>query len=199
MAPRTPAHELLDALTGRDFPALEQVLAPTARLRALLPTETLEVAGREAIVTKLRAWFGESERFRVMASAVEPIADRHSVRYRFRLDRGGAEYLIEQHLFCTLDEGAITAIDLVCSGFMPVPGSSTRDFNAGNLGCGDGLAAQFKHRIGEIDVGDLLRVNTTDPSAKEELPSLARLMGHIVHSVEAQPDGSLMVMVERGR
>jgi hypothetical protein len=27
--------------------------------------------------------------------------------------------VIEQHLFCALDEGRITALDLVCSGFRP--------------------------------------------------------------------------------
>jgi TusA-related sulfurtransferase len=76
---------------------------------------------------------------------------------------------------------------------------STHEFDAGTLGCGDGLAGAFKDRIGQLDVGEQLRVRTADPSAKEDLPSLARLMGHVVQTVEANPDGSLTITVERGR
>lgn len=76
---------------------------------------------------------------------------------------------------------------------------STQEFDAGTLGCGDGLARAFRDRIGQVGVGDQLRVRTADPSAKEDLPSLARLMGHVVHTVEAQHDGSLTITVERGR
>ncbi len=76
---------------------------------------------------------------------------------------------------------------------------STREFDAGTLGCGDGLAAAFRDRIGQMNVGDLLRVRTSDPSAKEDLPSLARLMGHAIRDVQAQPDGSLTITVERRR
>jgi len=76
---------------------------------------------------------------------------------------------------------------------------STHEFDAGTLGCGDGLAAAFKDRIGRMSVGDLLRVRTTDPSAKEDLPSLARLMGHTIRDVETRPDGSLTITVERRR
>ena len=76
---------------------------------------------------------------------------------------------------------------------------NTHEFDAGTLGCGDGLAAAFKNRIGQVEVGDLLRVRTTDPSAKEDLPSLARLMGHMVLEVEPGSDGSLTITVERRR
>jgi TusA-related sulfurtransferase len=76
---------------------------------------------------------------------------------------------------------------------------STHEFDAGTLGCGDGLARAFRDRIGQVGVGEQLRVRTTDPSAKEDLPSLARLMGHVVHTVEAHPDGSLTITVERRR
>ena len=48
-------------------------------------------------------------------------------------------------------------------------------------------------------VGDVLAVTARDPAAKEDLPPLARLMGHTVHSVEAPGDGRLVITVERGR
>ena len=76
---------------------------------------------------------------------------------------------------------------------------TTHDFDAGTLGCGDGLAVCFRDRMKEVEIGDKLRVRTEDASAKEDLPSLARLMGHEVRSIEADPDGSLTITVERGR
>ena len=75
----------------------------------------------------------------------------------------------------------------------------THEFDAGTLGCGDGLAVEFRNRVAGVAIGDQLRVRTTDPSAKEDIPSLARLMGHEVRSVETQPDGSLTITVERRR
>jgi hypothetical protein len=39
--------------------------------------------------------------------------------------RGDPWKVIEQHLFCALDEGRITALDLVCSGFRPDSAGAT--------------------------------------------------------------------------
>lgn len=72
-------------------------------------------------------------------------------------------------------------------------------YNAGGLGCADGLAGEFRRQILSIPLGDVLEVSTRDPAAKEDLPSLARLMGHVVRSIEAPGDGRLLVSIERGR
>jgi TusA-related sulfurtransferase len=72
-------------------------------------------------------------------------------------------------------------------------------FDAGDLSCATGLAAEFRRQITRIPVGDELLVTTGDPSAKEDLPPLARMMGHTVRSIESSRDGSLVIDVERGR
>lgn len=204
MTQGTAARRLLDAITGRDFAAVEAVLASDARMRALLPSELVEAIGPQAIVERFRAWFGEADPFEMLSAAVEPVADRSMLRYRLRLRRPGAseETVIEQHVVCAASNGAVDALDLLCTGFRPVSatgGAAARDFDAGSLGCADGLVSEFKQRIREVGVGDLLRVHTVDPSAKEDLPSLARLMGHVVRSVEDHSDGGLTITVERGR
>ncbi len=76
---------------------------------------------------------------------------------------------------------------------------NTHDFDAGELGCADGLAGEFRRRIGAIPVGDVLVVTARDPAAKEDLPPLARMMGHAVRSVETLGDGRLQITVERRR
>lgn len=72
-------------------------------------------------------------------------------------------------------------------------------FDAGDLSCATGLAEEFRRQMLRIPVGDELMVTTGDPSAKEDLPPLARMMGHTVRSVETSHDGSLVIDVERGR
>jgi TusA-related sulfurtransferase len=72
-------------------------------------------------------------------------------------------------------------------------------FDAGDLSCATGLAEEFRRQIQGIPLGDELLVTTGDPSAKEDLPPLARMMGHTVRSIESSGDGSLVIDVERGR
>jgi TusA-related sulfurtransferase len=97
---------------------------------------------------------------------------------------------------------SLGSFDLLCSGFhslrQPVM-SGVHEFDAGTLGCADGLAGEFRKQIGAIPVGDVLIVTARDPAAREDLPPLARMMGHTVRSVETPGDGRLLMTVERGR
>jgi TusA-related sulfurtransferase len=72
-------------------------------------------------------------------------------------------------------------------------------FDAGNLGCASGLAQEFRRQIAGVAVGDSLAVVVADPSAKEDLPALARLLGHTVKSTQTLDDGRLTITVERGK
>ncbi len=89
-----------------------------------------------------------------------------------------------------------------CAVFHPLrePAKSrVHEFDAGNMGCADGLAGEFRTQIRAIPVGDVLIVTARDPAAREDLPPLARMMGHAVLSVESPGDGRLLMTVERGR
>lgn len=196
------ARQLLDSVVRLDFRALRANLGDGATLRALLPDGCIAVDGADAVAARIAGWFADVESHEVLEAGASPVGDRSSVTYRLRVRRGGAEAEIEQHMIVTASGSLVDAIDLVCSGYRPTvtaKGGEVRDFDAGTLGCADGLAAHFRDRIKEVSVGDLLCVHTIDPSAKEDLPSLARMMGHAVRSVEAHSDGSLTITVERGR
>ena len=58
------------------------------------------------------------------------------------------------------------------------------------MGCADGLAQEFRRRIANVPLGGSLEVVVSDPAAKEDLPSLARLLGQRVTSTEAHDDGA---------
>lgn len=200
------AKRLVEAIAARDFEAIAGALAADARFRYLIPSGPGQVAGAAAMAAKLLQWFGDADGFTVQIARVEPLADRISAGYRFLLRDQERWEVIEQQLYLDVDdEGRIAAIDLLCSGFRPTDeprrasSAGEHEFDAGAMGCADGLAAEFRRRIGGIPVGDVLVVTARDPAAKEDLPPLARLMGHTVDSVEAPGDGRLVIRVERGR
>ena len=72
----------------------------------------------------------------------------------------------------------------------------TRD--AGDLGCGDGLAAWFREQLRDLPRGDTLHSIVRDPTAREELPALARLMGHTLQSIEAR-ERCFVITVEKAK
>ena len=196
----------MEAVAARDLHGIVAALAPDARFRYLIPPGPGEIVGAVAVAAKHLQWFGEADALRVQSVLVEPLADRISARYRFLLHQQHGWEVSEQQAYLDMDqELRIAAIDLLCSGFRPTAGeepvksSGTHRFDAGTLGCADGLAQEFRRRILAVPIGDVLVVETSDPAAKEDLPPLARMMGHTVRSVEPSGHGRLLITVERGR
>jgi TusA-related sulfurtransferase len=72
-------------------------------------------------------------------------------------------------------------------------------YDAGDTGCGEGLHMEFRRRVQALEVGELIEVIMRDPSAKEDLPPLVRMMGHRIRSADELGDGRLKLIVERAR
>jgi TusA-related sulfurtransferase len=200
--PWRPAASFVAALAARDFSGLEACLDPQVRFRALVPTGLREREGAKETAALIRSWFEGIDRFELVESGVNPIAHRAHVWYRLR-EFGPDEdpVVIEQNAFCELKQGRISSIDLVCSGHLPDARSDSPPlarFDAGDLGCGSGLPQEFRRRIEALSVGSVLEIHTRDPSAKEDLPALARLLGHRVLSVGEDSEGATVLAVQRG-
>jgi len=115
-----PGATLVAALAERDFDRLAGALALDVRMRALIPPGLVDLSGAEPAAARYASWFGESNGLELVHSGSDEVGDRLHVFYRLRVKRPGDPWkVIEQHLFCALDEGRITALDLVCSGFRP--------------------------------------------------------------------------------
>ena len=192
----------LAALGSRDFAALAAAFSDDARLRAILPSGIGVHEGPDAIATEYARWFGGTDPFGLATSEVSFVVDRFCVSYQLRVgfpDNPGAPHIIEQHAFGDATSDGIEALDLVCSGFRPLPvvGSDIELFDAGAMGCADGLAPEFRRRIQALQAGAILRVIVSDPAAKEDLPPLARMMGHSIQSIDTLDDGRVQIDVER--
>jgi TusA-related sulfurtransferase len=200
-AERRKAQHFMELLAVRDFGRLAETLARDARARLLLPCGLEEQAGRDAIVARIESWFGSASEFELMSSSAETVGARHRLSWRFSVVRGGGHReVIEQLVFLDYGPDGIGQLDLLCSGFQldpDVTGSTTHVFDAGPMGCADGLAQEFRRRLNDVAVGDSICVVVRDPAAKEDLPALARMLGQSVTSVEAHEDGRFTINVER--
>ena len=203
MEAREVGAAFLDALTTREFTAARALLAEDVGFRMLVPSGLMTESDADATIGRFIGWFGDADPFEVEASSSGEVEGRAAITYRFRLHDADGWQVIEQHLMLNVGADArIAAIDLLCSGFRSIAVSesdSVHQFDAGVLGCADGLAGEFRRRLQQIPVGHVLAVSTRDPAAKEDLPPLARMMGHVVRSIETLGDGRLLVSVERGR
>lgn len=192
---------LLEFLLRRDFEGLKGVLAPGVRFRALAPGESVDVGSADEAVGVFRKWFADKDELVLVLSEAEPLVDRIQLRYRLRLRRNGEPFLVEHRLCGDVEDGRFVSVDLLCSGFRPcgpAPGAgSIHRFETGGLGCGTGLPREFRARLGQIPVGHQLEVVTRDPAAREDLPSLARMLGHRVVATDSGPDGEITIRVER--
>jgi hypothetical protein len=89
-------------------------------MRALILPGQVELSGVEPAAARFASWFGESDGLELVHTGSDEVGDRLHVFYRLRVKRPGDPWkVIEQHLFCALDEGRITA--LICSAQASVP------------------------------------------------------------------------------
>ncbi len=194
------SHRFLELLAARDFERLIASLTSDAHARFLLPHGLEEYDGRDAIVARIRSWFGSASLFDLAASTEDQVGMRHRISWRFNVVRDGSRQVIEQVVYLDMGPHGIERIDLLCSGFLAEPdvaAGPTQVFDAGDMGCADGLAQEFRRQIAKVSIGESLEVVVSDPAAKEDLPSLARLLGQRITSTEAHDDGRLTITVER--
>lgn len=197
--------QLLGAIVGQRFDELASLFTTGARLRALIPGGPIEQHGRAAVADQFARWFGAATDLVVADQTVAAVAGRFHLAYRLLVtepaDDGTPQRLVvAQQIFGDAGDDGIEAIDLLCSGFLPdaAPAEATvHRFDAGAMGCTDGLAQEFRRRIRSIPVGDVLEVVARDPAAKADLPPLARMMGHNVQTIEDPGDGRLIFRTER--
>lgn len=192
------------ALGARSYADAEGLLTPDVELRAILPGRDLRVRGRAEVTGQFAHWLDWATSVELDALEATQVSDRTTMTWRvlLRTDRPSiGDRVMEQHLVLDVSDQGIESIGLVCTGMRPVsvPDTEVHDFDAGTLGCTDGFTTELRRRIRAIDVGHHLRVIARDPSAKEDLPSMTRLMGHrLVETVDLE-DGATCFTVQRAR
>ena len=111
---------LVAGIVAQDEAAIAGCFAPEAQLRALIPPGRRERTGAAEAGALIAAWFGDSTVLDLVNTEAAEVGDRLRISYRFTGVEEGEPYVVEHHLYCTLDErGLIERADLLCSGFRP--------------------------------------------------------------------------------
>jgi hypothetical protein len=113
--------QFLDALTRRDFGALETCLECDVRFRALVPCMPCEEGDFAAAMANFRSWFCVDEPVEFVDAAIGQVGTRMYLRWR--AVRGVASdpdafQVVEQHAFATVAD-RISVLEVLSSGFCP--------------------------------------------------------------------------------
>jgi tRNA 2-thiouridine synthesizing protein A len=201
-----PITAVAEAIASRQFGGLAGIFDPNIEFRALTPDGVHESVGADEAIGCLADWFGDGHGQELLINESFTVGSRIGLRYRLRrklgaTPEGATWYLVEQHCFADIGPLGIERLSLVCSGHTPeataAVAGAVHEFDAGNLGCSDGLPQEFMRRIRSVEIGDVLRVITRDPSARQDLPSLARMNGHDVAPAQDLGDGRTLFVIER--
>jgi hypothetical protein len=113
----------IEALVRHDWAGIAACFEPDGQFRAVVPNANpfRDRTGREAAAAQIRAWFGDADVTELVSSTVEPMGDRVHLAYRIHEHEPDGWYLVEQHAFITPGPQGIAYMNLLCSGFRPVP------------------------------------------------------------------------------
>ena len=111
------------ALAAKDRVALSDVLDPQVEFRGLTPSSGWEASTPDGVCEILfGSWFEPLDHIQdVLEVESIPFADRDRLHYRLRVEREGADYLVEQHGYYDVADGRIARMHLMCSGFRAWP------------------------------------------------------------------------------
>jgi hypothetical protein len=109
------------ALGSKDFDAIDVLLHADVDFRGMTPGRTWEATrSRDVIDEILTTWFEESDELEEIESIeTDAFADRERVSYRFRGVNPDGPFVVEQQAYYTEEEGRITWMRVLCSGFRP--------------------------------------------------------------------------------
>jgi hypothetical protein len=109
----------VEAIAAQDASAIAACFTDSVEFRALIPPGLRERKGAEEAAALVAGWFADSTELHLVESRTEEVADRLHIAYRFEGVEEDEPYVVEQHVFCELADGAIERAHLLCSGFRP--------------------------------------------------------------------------------
>jgi hypothetical protein len=109
------------AVASKDRTALTSLFDAEVDFRGLTPSQAWRATSPEEVAEIVfGSWFEPSDHVQeVLELEVEPLAERHHLRYRFRVETDDVMYLVEQQGYYDARDGRITRMSVMCSGFRP--------------------------------------------------------------------------------
>lgn len=187
------------AVTRGALDELGTFCQPDVHSRLLTPNRFVTFDTAVDLVAKFTQWFGACNSFTVEHSRIEMVGERLGIFVRFLLREQGQWFVVEQQLYCTLYEGRIARLEVLCSGFQPVgqgeyeaslvsrkAGEQQMEFGllevftgtAGSESTCAVLTPAIKMKLRAMESGQVLEVRVDDPSARGDIEAWCRLSGN---------------------
>jgi TusA-related sulfurtransferase len=206
-------NRMVDALESVDSEALQSVLADDVRFRASVPRRDVERTGRAEAAAVMVGWFAGATDIARVHRAIGIVGDVWHAEYRFTVRDRDAHLVVEQHAYCTISDGLITSIRIMCSGFRPADSAGATTSAAPKTADNAGAAANAAPRtaadvrldaLGEgcatltpriatamraMASGEVLAVLTDDPSAPDGIAAWSRMTGHEIVGTDTESGG----------
>ena len=112
------------AVAAKDAAAMKALLAPDVDFKGLTPGRVWEATSAEEVARVFfDSWFEPSDIIEglVDVSTGDDVADTHHVSYRLDLRNDAGEQVAEQQAYFRTDEGRISHLRVLCSGFRSRP------------------------------------------------------------------------------
>ena len=201
--------EWVEAIIAQDFNRLTMICQPDVISTLMVPKRIFEYDNAFDLSTRIEDWFGEYDSIEKVHTRVALVGAKLGIFYRLSCKGGPASYTIEQQVYCTLRDGRISQLKLLCSGFQPddvlvdaAPASYANtmvefspsttqpapqaqallEFTANGA---EGstcalLTPHIKQKLGELSSGQVLEVHVDDITAKEDIEAWSRLSGNSI-------------------
>jgi hypothetical protein len=118
----TVADRFVDAIAHHDASALSALLAPDIDFRGLTPRRPWEAhTPAEVAEVVLGNWFAAGDHIEAVTQVEhgDPVSDTQRIGYRFAIRNADGAWDVEQQAYYRLDDGRLTYLRIVCSGFRP--------------------------------------------------------------------------------
>ncbi len=210
----------IGAITGANYSSLARWVNPEVHCRLVTPRRIYEVDGIESLIEKIRGWFQDVTSFHLLQTQIQPVGERLGISYRLLIEEKGRFYQVAQQVFTSFSDGAIMQLDLLCSGFQPVPeqksvqkaGSTAQssqavrsadqilifDTPAEAVGSTCALLTPaIREKMRGLASGQVLEVIVDDRSARGDIEAWSRLSGNALLTMEEDPKGKLSFLLKK--
>jgi len=207
------------SITAGKLDQLEKFCHPDVISNLLTPNRMFTLDNAIDLVNKFRKWFGDATYFHVEDNRVNLAGQQMGIHYRFRLQELGSWYVVEQQLYCTMVDGRIAQLNLLCSGFYlvdaydrsllindleteeqdPVPNGLLEFYTQAE---DDGstcavLTPSIRAKLRQMQPEQILEIRVNDPSARGDIEAWCRLSGNTLLKVVDNEGAILRFFVKK--
>jgi TusA-related sulfurtransferase len=216
----------IQAIIDQDFEHLTAICHPDIKSTMLLPKRIAHLESATDLAKQVEDWFGEYDLIQKEQSRVAMVGEKLAIFYRLRCKESRGANTIEQQLYCTVRDGRIEQLRLICSGFQPdlvsiatplanmlnalpleiqssVPAipqaKALLEFKA-NVGQGSTcalLTPYIKSRLGGLSTGEVLEVHVDDITAKGDIEAWSRLSGNLILKMDQTAGQELVIYIQK--